>query len=110
MLDDPAIVAKTIVVGGQVAGHVARFEMFGKPHVAYWVGREYWGTGVATRALAAFLETVTDRPLYARVASDNRASLRVLEKCGFAITGRDTGYAHARGEEVEEFLLMLPPA
>jgi RimJ/RimL family protein N-acetyltransferase len=47
------------------------------------------------------------RPIYARVAKDNVASLRVLEKCGFTITGQAKGFANARGEEIEEWILEL---
>ena len=47
------------------------------------------------------------RPLYARAAKDNIASLRVLEKCGFTIAGYARGFANARGEEVEEVVLEL---
>jgi RimJ/RimL family protein N-acetyltransferase len=47
------------------------------------------------------------RPLSARVAKDNKGSIRVLEKCGFVITGEDTGFANARGAEIEEYILTL---
>jgi RimJ/RimL family protein N-acetyltransferase len=63
--------------------------------------------GIATKALAVFLSAVKARPLYARAAKDNIASLRVLEKCGFTITGYERGFANARGEEVEEVVLEL---
>ncbi len=39
----------------------------GQREVGYWFGRQYWGKGVATRALAAFLDHVAVRPLYAHV-------------------------------------------
>jgi RimJ/RimL family protein N-acetyltransferase len=107
ILGDDTITTKTIVFGGNVAGHIASFERFGQPEVTYWIGKEYWGNGVATRALAEFLGFVKVRPLYARAAKDNVASLRVLEKCGFAIAGDDKGFANARGEDVEEFILTL---
>lgn len=106
-LDDPTRCVRTILWNGQVAGYVASFPLFGDPAVGYWLGREYWGRGVATRALAAFLEVVAERPLYARAAKDNIGSRRVLEKCGFAVIGEDRGYAHARGAEIEEFVLRL---
>ncbi len=106
---DDTITIKTIVFGGRVAGHIASFVRGSEPEVTYWIGREYWGNGVATRALSAFLKHVRVRPLYARAAKDNVASLRVLDRCGFAITGEDKGFANARGEEVEEFILTLAP-
>ncbi len=65
------------------------------------------GQGVATQALAQFLELVLVRPLYARAASDNLGSLRVLQKAGFAITGTETSYAPARNAEIEESILRL---
>ena len=107
ILGDPAIVKRTIVVDGRVAGSVASFELFGQPSVAYWLGREFWGKGVATRALAQFLGIVTTRPLYARAATDNSASIRVLQKCGFTASGSDRGFANARGTEIEELIFEL---
>jgi RimJ/RimL family protein N-acetyltransferase len=104
---DEAIINRTILCDDQVAGSVASFEDFGQLEVTYWLGREFWGKGIATRALAALLEYQTTRPIYARAAKDNAASLRVLQKCGFVITGEDKGYANARGEVIEEYLLTL---
>lgn len=40
-------------------------------------------------------------------SKDNLASIRVLEKCGFERDDEDKGYSHARGKEVEEFILKL---
>ncbi len=82
----------------------------GKPEVTYWLGKEFWGQGIATRALAAFLGQMTERPVYARAAKDNAGSLRVLEKCGFTITGEGKGFANARGMEIEEYILTLGAA
>lgn len=110
ILDDPTSITRTIVVGGEVVGNVMCFVQFGQPSVGYWIGREFWGRGLATRALAALLAEVETRPLHARVAKDNAASLRVLEKCGFAICGEDRGFAAARGAEIEEWLLELSPS
>ena len=107
---DPNILNQTIVVDGAVAGYLASFEQFGEREVTYWLGREFWGQGIATRALAAFLGQIPMRPLYARAAKDNVASVRVLKKCGFTITGEDKGFANARGEEIEEFVLTLTDA
>ena len=107
ILGDRATTNKTILFAGQVVGHIARFERLGKPEVTYWIGKEYWGKGIATRALTELLGHVKERPVYARAAKDNIASIRVLEKCGFEISGQDKGFSHARGREVEEFILEL---
>ena len=105
--DDDTIIKKTIVAEGQVAGNIAVFEEFGEPEVGYWLGKRFWSQGIATQALTALLANVKRRPLYGRVAKDNIASRRVLEKCGFVVTGADTGYANARGAEITELILEL---
>jgi RimJ/RimL family protein N-acetyltransferase len=107
ILGDDTTTNKTILFAGQVVGHIASFERLGKPEVTYWIGKEYWGKGLATEALSEFLRQMKERPVYARAAKDNTASLRVLEKCGFEISGEDKGFSHARGKEVEEFILEL---
>ena len=107
ILSDNTIITKTILVKGTVVGHVVKFEQFGEPEVSYWLGREHWGKGIATSALTAFLALVQVRPLYARAAKDNIGSLRVLEKCSFVVIGKDKGFANARGQVVEEFVLRL---
>lgn len=107
ILADETIVKKTVLLDGRVAGHVASFEQSGEREITYWLGKEYWGKGVATEALSRFLELMRERPLSARAAKDNLASLRVLRKCGFEVSGEDKGFANARGEEIEEFVLTL---
>jgi RimJ/RimL family protein N-acetyltransferase len=104
---DDTTTNQTILYDGQVAGNIASFSVFGEPEVCYWLGKAFWGKGIATRALAAFLRQIQTRPLYARAAKDNLASVRVLQKCGFAITGEDKGFAYARGQDVEEYVLTL---
>jgi RimJ/RimL family protein N-acetyltransferase len=101
--------SRTIVVDDQVAGSVSKYrdpDMPG-PEVTYWLGRDFWGKGVATLALAGFLEIVTERPVYGRCAADNVGSRRVLEKCGFVFVGEDKGFSNARGEEIAEVVLEL---
>jgi RimJ/RimL family protein N-acetyltransferase len=107
ILGDETIIKKTILADGHVAGNIVCFGQSGEREVGYWLGKQYWGQGVATRALAAFLTHVTARPLYAHVAKHNIASRRVLEKCGFAMCGEDIGTANAPGAGVEEFILIL---
>jgi RimJ/RimL family protein N-acetyltransferase len=107
ILADPNITAKTILFQGQIAGHVLCHAWFGQPEISYWIGREFWGQGIATTALAHFLGIVKTRPLYARAAKDNIGSIRVLQKNGFTIAGTASGFSNARGEEVEELLLQL---
>lgn len=109
ILADPGVTMKTVLINGRVVGNVGSFfdHELGKLEVTYWIGRESWGRGVATSALATFLRGMTTRPLYARAAADNLASIRVLEKCGFVLVGRGRGYANARKRETEEVVMEL---
>jgi RimJ/RimL family protein N-acetyltransferase len=101
---DPSVTFRTILVDGRVAGNIVAWDDVDQRAVGYWLGRDFWGRGVATRALASFLDIETARPLYAHVAKHNTGSIRVLEKCGFTLAGE-------RGpepdDEVEELLLRL---
>ena len=111
ILADETNIIQTILFNGHVAGSVSSYEDEGKPEVTYWLGKEYWGKGIATWALAEFLtQHNKTRPIYARVAKDNLGSRRVLEKCDFAIIGESKGFANARGQEIEEFVLELGEA
>jgi len=81
-----------IEVGGEAAGCVAvepridveRLSM----EIGYWLGEPFWGRGIVTEAVgrvtaAAFGEDDVVR-LYAPVFAWNVASMRVLEKNGYA--------------------------
>ena len=107
IMADDSITTRTIVFDGKVVGHVSKYMDEGRPEVTYWIGRDYWGRGIATAALKEFLQTVRERPLYARVAKDNAGSFRVLEKCGFRVSGEGSGYANARRENTAEYIMSL---
>lgn len=85
-----------IEVAGAVAGGIG-MEPFGGERsggaaFGYWLGRPYWGRGIATDAVGTFCEAALAggklRRLEARVFAPNVASSRVLEKCGFRLEGR----------------------
>jgi RimJ/RimL family protein N-acetyltransferase len=100
LLADDSLTKKTIVYEGEVAGNVGCWEQEGRRLVGYWIGREFWGKGLATRALQELTGEVTQRPLHAWVATSNVASIRVLEKCGFVRVG-------SQKNDVEELLFKL---
>jgi len=107
VLADPNTVAKAISVSGVLAGHIACFKQDGLDAVGYWLGKEFWGQGIASKALKLLLKVVATRPLHARVATSNRASLRVLQKCGFVVRSVQLSPADDRFLECEEALLVL---
>ncbi len=96
LLADSIINNQTIIVGTVIVGSIAKFIMEGDAEITYWIDRNFWGKGIATTALKDFLVLETTRPIFGRVAFDNLGSQKVLEKCGFAKIGTDTGFANAR--------------
>jgi RimJ/RimL family protein N-acetyltransferase len=107
VLGDASNITRAIVCDGRVVGNIACFEWEGQREVGYWIGREFWGRGIATKALAAFLMQVETRPLHAYVATHNVASRRVLEKCGFVACGYDKAFTTLHGEDVAGIILRL---
>jgi RimJ/RimL family protein N-acetyltransferase len=107
VLADETVTKKTIVHEGEVAGNAGCWPQDGRRYVGYWLGREFWGKGLATRALAELVDEVKDRPLHAWVAKSNVGSIRVLEKCGFVVAGERAEVDERLGETVEELLFVL---
>ena len=103
ILANDAVIARTIVDGALVVGNIVSFLADGERNIGYWIGRQYWGRGHATAAVAEYVAEVGSRPLDARVAEHNVGSIRVLAKCGFVIVGEEQ---HA-GDRVKEIVLRL---
>jgi RimJ/RimL family protein N-acetyltransferase len=104
---DPTVRIRTVLADGQVAGNVLTFERDGHREVGYWIGRPFWGQGIATRALEAFLTEIPSRPLYGHAAKVNQGSIRVLEKCGFTRVGEDPEFSKIGDQFVEGVILRL---
>jgi RimJ/RimL family protein N-acetyltransferase len=106
IMADETVIFRAVVSDGQVAGSIGSWETDGHWEVGYWPGKEFWGKGIATQALAEFLKVVTTRPLFAHVAKHNVGSKRVLEKCGFKFA-REDQIADRNGNIVEEIVMEL---
>lgn len=108
IMADNSVVLRTVLFDGQVAGNVVSFMRSGKHEVGYWLGQEFWGKGLATQALRAFLQEVDARPLYGIVAKHNTGSRRVLEKCGFRLVTEIRESGGAAEDEMDELILDAP--
>ena len=106
VLGNQSVVKKAILVDEQLTGYICSWEQSEKHLLGYWIGKEYWGQGIATKALGEFLKALVHRPLYAYVAKHNVGSIRVLEKCGFTVTSHGTFFSKVHGHDVEEVLMM----
>lgn len=106
-LADPTIRTRTIKLNGEIVGSIAKYMMDNEAEITYWIDRKYWGQGIATAALKAFLKIENTRPLNGRAAFDNIGSQKVLEKCGFLKIRTAKGFANARQTEIEEYIYHL---
>ena len=107
---DDTNVLRTIVADGLVAGNIGSWQQDGQQFLGYWVGREFWGRGVATKALALLVDEVSVRPLYAHVVVHNVGSIRVLEKSGFRRDRGQEATAPATDDGIEELTFVLDAA
>jgi len=99
-------IARTIVCDDQVAGNIGSWIAGNRRLIGYWIGREFWGRGVATAALDAFVAEIKERPLHAFVAKHNVGSIRVLQKCEF-VPSPDHDSSVAGEDGIHEVLYML---
>lgn len=90
IMANPACAIRVILADGSVAGNIGAWTDGAERLVGYWIGRDFWGRGIASAALVLFLQEEATRPLTARVAKHNPASIRVLRKVGFTPAGEET--------------------
>lgn len=98
---------QSILLNNEVIGFVSKFLRLEKWEVAYAIDKEHWGQGFTSKALESFLRIENTRPLYARVAFDNKGFQKVLEKCGFSFLEKMSFFADARGKEIDEYLYQI---
>ncbi len=107
ILSSPENRLRAILCDKQLVGTIASFPSESVTEITYWLDRVCWGQGIATAALGLLLAQVPERPIHARAASDNVASLRVLQKAGFRPIGTEISFAQGRAAEIEETILQL---
>ena len=96
---NPENYMSTIVADGAVVGNALSWMGDEGRMVGYWIGKPYWGRGIASTALRLYLDDVEQhRPLLASVAEHNAGSRRVLEKAGFQFVARELVDDGTQGE------------
>lgn len=106
-ITDPTVTLRSILADGVLAGSISCFDLDGLRSVGYFIGRQHWGRGIASRALQALISEVKIRPLHARAARTNIGSITVLERAGFTLTGYRHAPAQGRYLECEEAIFEL---
>lgn len=107
LLNDEDTQVWTIEEDGRVAGALIVSGLDAMPELSFWTAREFWGQGITTSAVDAFLAAFTDRPIRAHVPADNVGSQKILTRRGFAVVGEDKTFSNARSEVVTELIMQL---
>lgn len=50
VLGGTSVIVQAVILEGEVAGNVVSWEQDGVRKIGYWIGRAYWGKGVASAA------------------------------------------------------------
>lgn len=84
------------------------------PNIGYWIGEPFWGRGFMTEAVRAVVRHLFDTndadAIYSGAFTENVASLRVQEKCGFVRDGDTTLFSKPRGGEFPHVNTVLTRA
>lgn len=107
---DDDVLCLVVTEDGGFAGTAAAFTVDGDREVSYWIARHAWGRGVATAALRLLISHEPVRPLFARSAAHNAASIAVLRKVGFTELSRNIDFAPGIGRDTEEIVFTLVPS
>lgn len=93
--DKNSVFAFAIEYSGKLVGSIGVFRQtnihFRTAELGYYIGENFWNKGIATSAISqvcdyVFINTDIIR-IYAEPFVRNKASCRVLEKCGFICEG-----------------------
>ncbi len=108
LLADETAVVRTIEHEGRAVGAIVCTEHDGVGELSFWTAQDYWGLGLTTAAVDAFLREHTRRPLRAHVPEDNAGSVKVLSRRGFETVGQERVFSNARAEVITELVMELP--
>jgi [ribosomal protein S5]-alanine N-acetyltransferase len=80
-------------------------------NLGYWIGEPYWGNGIATESVTLVINYAFSvlglEEVYAYVYSENKASIRVLEKNGMTKKGEANEYNQMSDRYKNSFKFMI---
>lgn len=121
-------ITRVIEFNGQLSGIIGvvrgTFENYRSGELGYWLGKPFWGKGLATQAVSEMTNRIfTDTDivrLFAPIYDCNKASMRVAVKCGYRLEGVAEKAVYKDGRFYDEYIYArlkdeikarpLPPA
>lgn len=104
-----------IVVEGEAAGGIGlmlKNDVYrGTAEIGYWLGEKYWGQGIMTEVVRKITDHLfanfSVHRIQAGVYEWNPASMRVLEKAGYALEARLRKSIIKDGEMIDELIYAI---
>lgn len=77
-----------------------------RTEIGYWLGEQYWHRGLMPKVVKKTIEIVTNEwknlvRIEGNIFSWNKASMRVLEKCGFEFEGILRRHVYKNGQDID---------
>lgn len=77
---------------GSIGLHLQTDILKKNAEIGYWIGEAYWGKGIVTKAIPQMIDYgfihMDIVRIFARIFGTNKASQKVVEKCGFILEGK----------------------
>lgn len=108
-------ITKAITYQGKFCGvigvYLQSFDYKHSAELGYWIAKDYWQKGIASNAVNLFTQWLFSKTsinrIYNPVNADNVASIRVMEKSGFALEGVLKQSAYKYDQYSDEHLYAL---
>lgn len=107
LLDDQTVNNQTIILANTIVGSIAKFVMQGNTEITYWIDRNYWGQGIATKALKELLSIETTRPFSHALHLTILADKKYWKNVGLSKSDQTKVLQMHDKTEIEEFIYKL---
>lgn len=105
----------TFDINGEASGgigiHPQADIMCKNAELGYWLAEPFWNNGIVSKAVIQALDygfkTFDINRIYARPFSNNLASQKVLEKCGFKLEARIEKNIFKNGDYLDELIYAV---
>ncbi len=104
-----------IIVDGKLSGsiglHLQTDILRKNAEIGYWLGEQHWGKGIITQTIPQIIDygfkNMDIVRIFARIFGTNKASQKVVEKCGFKLEGKYDKTLYKNGEYLDELIYAI---
>ena len=93
---------------GSISLHLQTDILRKNAEIGYWLGEQHWGKGIITQAVPQMIDygfkNMDIVRIFARIFGTNKASQKVVEKCGFILEGKYEKTIFKNNEFIDELI------